>query len=443
MTDQHRILLVLLDGLGDVPAASLNNMTPAEAARTPLLDQLAAQGVNGLHVPFGPGRATSSEVSHWSLFGFENIPFIGRAALEGLGQGLALPSETALFQVALRNGQQTAGGIQLGARAKRGDDEEDARKLFAALNHRKVDELEFELMPLRTGEAVLTIHGAETADVSDSDSLFDEWHPWMQPLPLTRAVDQAAATKVASALTTWLLEGREILQAHAVNTARRARSASVLDTPVSKWASWIDPALPAFAELNGISGAQVTDTALYRGFAAALKMPYTDIPYDKTEPAADMTKRLAAAEALLERNTFVHLHIKATDEAGHQKNPELKKKVLEATEQGFEKLREIARHSVVAITGDHATPSSGPLLHSGDPTPLTICGPGIRPDSVERFGECHAANGGLSQLAAKDVMPLLAAYANRPFFLGHRPGPFAGAALPEKPLAMPFKSDRS
>ncbi len=439
MTEQHRILLILLDGLGDLPAAELGQMTPAEAAQTPLLDRLAREGMSGLHVPFGPGRATSSEISHWSLFGYGNIPFIGRAALEGLGQGLDLPVATAMFQVALRNGRPSARGMQLGARAKPGHDDEDAAALFNALGHRHVGGFEFELLPLRTGEAVLVVHGAGLPDVSDSDSLFDEWHPWMQPQPLADARDPMAAGKLALALTQWLQEGREILRSHSVNADRQARGGPTFDTPVSKWASWIDPALPSFGNLNGISGAQVTDTALYRGFAEALQMPYTDIAYDKRQPAEDMHKRLTAARELLVDNTFVHLHVKATDEAGHQKNPALKREVIEATEQGLADIEQLIDHCVVAVTGDHATPSTGPLLHSGDPTPFTVCSPQRRPDHVEQFGERFAATGSLGRLAARDVLPLLTGLANRPFFLGHRPGPYAGAALPETPAAMPFK----
>ena len=85
--DRLPILLVILDGLGDRACVELAGQTPCEAARTPQLDALAQRGVSGVHVPFGPGRATSSEHAHWSLFGCEAIPFPGRAAIEALGVG--------------------------------------------------------------------------------------------------------------------------------------------------------------------------------------------------------------------------------------------------------------------------------------------------------------------------------------------------------------------
>ena len=109
--DRRPMVLVILDGLGDRGSDELDGLTPCEAASTPVLDRLAAQGQNGVLLPFGPGRATSSERSHWSLFGFGAVSFPGRAALEALGVGLEPPSQTPLFQIALREGDVREGAL--------------------------------------------------------------------------------------------------------------------------------------------------------------------------------------------------------------------------------------------------------------------------------------------------------------------------------------------
>lgn len=439
--DRLPILMVLLDGLGDRGCPSLNGQTPAEAANTPLLDSLTAKGVSALHVPFGPGRSTSSETAHWDLFGFANQPFAGRALLEALGQGLQPPMNTPLFQVALRCGKQLDGKIRLGARAKRGRDEDDAAALFSALQGQRIDGIDFELLPLRTGECVLVAHNGPSHQVSDSDALFDHIHPWMQPLAWRESREPAAAQAMASALTHWLQNSYRLLSEHAINQRRTAEGLERLDVPVSKWASWHSDALPSFKEQVGIQGAAVTDTALYRGFARLLDMPFTDIAYDANDPATDMAQRVAAASALLDDSPFVHLHIKATDEAGHSKIPERKRDVIEATERGLAGLTDISERAIVVITGDHATPSTGTLLHSGDPTPLVVAGPGIRADRVQQFGERHARDGDYGLLGAADVLPLLAGFANRPFFRGHRPGASTTLALPDHPPSMPLEKN--
>ena len=67
------------------------------------------------------------------------------------------------------------------------------------------------------------------------------------------------------------------------------------------------------------------------------------------------------------------------------------------------------------------------MIHSGDPVPLLVAGPGVRTDGVERFGELDCARGILGQLRGPDLMPVLLNAADRPLFLGSRPTPFKGA----------------
>ena len=181
----------------------------------------------------------------------------------------------------------------------------------------------------------------------------------------------------------------------------------------------------------------MTDTALYRGFARLLGLTLEDIPYDANDPASDMRVRIDAATRLLATHDFVHVHVKATDEAAHTKQPSHKRDVIAATDGGLAGLVALAEHCVVAVTGDHASPSTGALLHSGDPTPLTVAAPGLRADSVREFGERSAQSGELGRIAACELLPYLAGLANRPFFLGHRPGPRVSLAMPAAPEPMP------
>ena len=144
------------------------------------------------------------------------------------------------------------------------------------------------------------------------------------------------------------------------------------------------------------------------------------------------------ASGLLPDHDFVHVHVKATDEAGHSKDPEAKKAVIEATDDGLKELVSMKQNAIVAVTGDHATPSIGSLLHSGDPTPLVIAGPSVSPDETVSFGERQALGGELGRVAASDIMPLLLGLANRPFFRGHRPGARKTLALPNGAEPMHF-----
>ena len=124
-------------------------------------------------------------------------------------------------------------------------------------------------------------------------------------------------------------------------------------------------------------------------------------------------------------DTFVFSHLKATDEAGHTKDPAIKQRTIEALDAALGDLP--IDRAIVCVTGDHATPAFPEVIHSGDPVPLLVAGPGVRADSVTSFGELDCAAGILGHLRGPDLMPVLLNAADRPLFLGSRPTPFPDA----------------
>jgi 2,3-bisphosphoglycerate-independent phosphoglycerate mutase len=432
--DRLPVVLVILDGLGDRPARQLGGRTPTEAAATPVLDALARRGASGWHVPLGWGRAPASELAHWAIFGYADVPFPGRAVLEGLGAGLTVPCGVPLTHAALRTSRVEAGRLWITGRAGRGDGEDAAAlltELAAPLDaHRAL------LRPFGTrGEALLELPGRDSGQVSDSDPFFEELHPWLR----VRA-GRPDAQQTAGELNHLLAEARAALRASPVNADRQARGLPALDVLTTKWSGRRDE-VAGFTERNGVAGAAVTSSGLYRGLARILAMTHRHLPPEE-DLAGELSGRLAAAGELIGQGArFVHLHTKATDEAGHSKNPQAKLAAIEAADTGLAGLAELAGHAIVAVTGDHATPSVTGVLHTADPTPLSIAGPGVRPDAATAFGEAPARRGDYGVLAARDLLPLLFSHANRPAFLGHRATPGPTAALPDAPEPMPLESD--
>jgi 2,3-bisphosphoglycerate-independent phosphoglycerate mutase len=416
------IVLVILDGLGDRPLEELGGRTPSEAAATPNLDAFAAAGASGLHVPFGPGRAPTSEVAHWSLFGFAGVPFPGRAVLEALGHGREVPAGVPLFYACLR---PLGDGLAVGDYAEEAD-AADAALLFEALSE-PAAECGFAFDHLRRGEALLWGGYLESAEITDTEPMLPG-EPWSRPLPRAGAARAAEARRAAAAMESLLRRGHRLLAGHPVNDRRAGEGRARLEAITTKWGGARAP-LPTFRDLVGLRGGAVTTSAMYRGLAALLEMDAREA--GKGDLAVEMELRLGQAEQLLDEGCeFVHVHTKATDEAGHSKDPFRKRDTVEALDRGLAGLAPLARRAVICVTGDHATPSSGGLPHSGDPTPLAIAGPSLRPDPVRRFGESHARAGELGTLAAGDVLPALCGHADRARQLGHHPGPYDTLAVP-------------
>lgn len=421
--DRLPVVLVVLDGLGDRPIPVLGDRTPSEAAHTPVLDRLTRRGASGWHLPFGWGRAPASELAHWAMFGFADVPFPGRAVLEGVGAGLDVPFGVATTFAALRTSEIADGQVRITGRAGRAD-HADVEALLSEL----APVLGVPLVPLGGGEALMQFPGHPRGDVTDSDPFFEDLHPWLR----VRATDPAAHG-LAERMNALLLHARAHLIGSPVNRARGVP----LDVLTTKWSGTREP-IPDFVEQTGVAGAAVTSTRLYRGLAGVLGMAQTHLaPVD--DLTADIAARITAAEQLIDDGArFVHVHTKATDEAGHTKRPRAKLDVLEALDPGLAGLEALAGRAIVAVTGDHATPSVDGVLHTADPTPLLLVGPTVRPDGVVEFGEVHARNGWYGVVRARELLPLLFGHANRPVFLGHRATPRQTLALPDHPEPMPL-----
>jgi 2,3-bisphosphoglycerate-independent phosphoglycerate mutase len=216
----------------------------------------------------------------------------------------------------------------------------------------------------------------------------------------------------------------EILAEHEVNKRREEAGLPVFNVITLKW--WGRPKqVPTFLERHGLHGTFICDSAFLQGLARAVGLETQAAP-ESGNAEADLVRRLNLIdERLAAGDTFVFAHQKATDAAGHTKDPLVKRAVIEALDVPLRALP--VDRAIVCVTGDHATPTFPDLIHSGDPVPFIVAGPGVRADNVRRFGELDCAGGILGQLRGPDMMPVLLNAADRPLFLGSRPTPFDGA----------------
>jgi 2,3-bisphosphoglycerate-independent phosphoglycerate mutase len=392
------IVVFLLDGLGDRAHDVLGGRTGNEAATTPNLDRLCAAGSCGVLYAVGPGCAPSSEVAHWSMLGYRPDEFPGRAVFEALGRGQDVSAEHVFAYAALRPAQRRDDGWWLTGRPDPERDADEAERLVERCDGITVDGLTFSLSHVWRGEAVLRISGGADERVTDSDSFFRAWYPVLRPQPLV-----PEAERTARACEQWMREVMRRLEGERFNVV------------TLKWFGR-PKEVPSFLERHGVTGAFAAESAFLRGLGRCLGLAPIENPYVDVELA---NERLDAGD------TFVYVHDKRIDAAGHTKDPNVKRETAELLDAAFTNLP--IDRAIVCVTGDHATPASPNVIHSGDPVPLVVAGPGVRADDVTSFGERDCAAGILGHLRGPDLMPVLLNAADRPLFLGSRPTPFRGA----------------
>jgi 2,3-bisphosphoglycerate-independent phosphoglycerate mutase len=403
----YPIVVFLLDGLADRAHEVLGGRTGNEAASTPNLDALAASGSCGLLYAVGPGRAPSSEVAHWSMLGYRPDEFPGRAVFEALGRGQEVSPDDVHAYAALRPAERRDDGWWLTGRPDPDRDAEEAERLVERCSEIVVDGLTFSLAHVWRGEAVLRISGGADERVTDTDAFFRDRHPLLRPRPL---VPEAGRT--ARACEEWTREVLGRLENERFNVI------------TLKWFGRPRP-VPSFLERHGVTGTFAADSAFLRGLGQTLGLAPLDAP-ETDDPVGDLRGRVELARRRLDAgDTFVFCHQKTTDSAGHTKDPLIKQETIEQLDAALGDLP--TDRAIVCVTGDHATPASPEVIHSGDPVPLLVAGPGVRADRVERFGELDCASGILGQLRGQDLMPVLLNAADRPLFLGSRPTPVDGA----------------
>ena len=403
------IVLVLLDGLGDRAHDVLGGRTAGEAATTPNLDALATRGSCGLLYAVGPGRAPSSEVAHWAMLGYRPEEFPGRAVFEPLGRGQEVSDEDVFAYAALRPAERREDGWWLTGRPDPERDAEEAAELVARCDGIEIDGLSFSLAQVWRGEAVLRIAGGADERVTDTDAFFRDRHPVLRPRPLV-----AEAERTARACEEWSREVMGRLEGERFNVI------------TLKWFGRARP-VPSFRARHGLSGSFAAESAFLRGLGRSLGLRPVDAKLD----LGLVEERLDAGDS------FVYVHDKRVDEAGHTKDPLEKQRAIETLDAQLSALP--TDRAIVCVTGDHATPASPAVIHSGDPVPLLVAGPGVRADAVTSFGELDCAAGILGQLRGLDLMPVLLNAADRPLFLGSRPTPVEGAdGYPAKQLLEPL-----
>ena len=403
----HPIVVVLLDGVADRAHDVLGGKTGVEAARTPNLDALCSSGSCGVIYAIGPGRAPSSEVAHWSLLAYRPDEFPGRAVFEALGRGQRVDPAHVFAYAALRPAERRDDGWWLTGRPDPVRDADEAARLIAECDGIEIDGLRFSLQHVWRGEAVLRIGGGADERVTDTDAFFRVRHPLLRPQPVVPEADRTA--RAAEAWT------REVM---------RRLDGERFNVITLKW--WGRPRdVPTFEQRHGLRGTFVAESAFLRGLARAVGLDAFEAR-ETDDPAADLRGRIALVNERLDAgDTFVFVHQKSADAAGHTKDPHRKRAMLETMDTALDDLP--VDRAVVCVTGDHATPAFPEVIHSGDPVPFVVAGPGVRADRVCEFGESTCADGILGQLRGPDMMPVLLNAADRPLFLGSRPTPFDGA----------------
>jgi 2,3-bisphosphoglycerate-independent phosphoglycerate mutase len=397
-----KYIIILGDGMADLPIERLGNKTPLMAADTPNIDALCAKARCGKLITVPEDMSPGSEVANLAVLGYDvHAVYQGRAVLEAASMNVdIMPGELALRcnLICMENEKiknHSAGHIST----------EEACQLISAINEKLgSDIIAFypgfsyrHLMVLKNGSSAITcvpphdVPGTPFRDV------------------LVKPVDDRGA-ETASVLNALIHKSREILNDHPVNKKRITEGKDPANA-IWLWSPGYKPAMKTLQELYGKTGAAISAVDLIQGIGV-----YAGMKVIKVEGATGLYttnyegKAAATIDALTEVD-LVYLHIEASDEAGHEGDVDLKIKTIEYLDTRVVKYivaqtAQMKDDVAIAILPDHATPCAL-RTHTREPVPFLIYHPGESPDGVTEYNEKSVDKGFYGLLRGDQFMKAL------------------------------------
>ncbi len=396
-----KYVVLLCDGMADIPCEALQGHTPMELAQKPCMDALAARAEVGMTYTVPEGLSPGSDVANLSVLGYRPQDcYTGRSPLEAANIGVDLADDDVAIRcnlVTLSDEPTYADKTMVDYCA--GDIHTEQADAIIRTLQEQLGGGEFDFYTGTAYRHCLVWHGGKTAigkltpphDISGK--VVGEHlpqHPDAQPL------------------LDLMQKSADILRDHPVNRQRRATGENPA-TSIWLWGHGKRPQLQSFAERFGVQGAMVSAVDLLKGIARLNGMRVCEVEgatgYIDTNFVG---KREAAWEALQSGCDLVYIHLEAPDECGHRGEPENKVRSIEEIDrQVLAPLLKSLQGTDVSllIMPDHPTPLCT-KTHSSAPVPyLLYRSTGVdHASGITKFTEATAASTGVVTPVASDLM---------------------------------------
>lgn len=403
-------ILVIIDGVGDLPHKLLDGKTPLEKASTPNLDFLAARGELGLMFPVKPGYVPESDEAILSIFRNDLVSG-SRGVLEAKGAGMKMTRGDLAFRVNFGTIDSLKKGNIIDRRAGRTLTTDEAKILAAALNKIKMPcKIDFE--PTIQHRAVLVFRGGFSDNITGNDRTYVQGKSQeFNRIGRCKPMDEEENTfYTVNIVNEFLEKAHRVLDRHPVNRERvrkglmpanclLVRGAGIENPKLKLYRKWVSPSY----------------MPLEIGFSQASGMEVFSFEYPKLKSLDaygnlwDGLKKACRFNVKVLKKThkrfdYAYVHIKETDLPGHDNKPIEKTDMIEYIDRTlFKFLRKFAPPNKikVVVTGDHSTPCKL-KDHSADPVPVLFYNDSVPKE--KHFCESECRKGTLGRMNGDELL---------------------------------------
>ena len=410
-------IIILGDGMADLPVERLGGKTLLQYAHKPMMDKLAREGRCGRLITVPEGFPPGSEVANTAILGYDlNKVYEGRGPLEAASIGYEMQPDDFAIRcniITLEEGKiitHNGGNLET----------DDARVLIDYLNEtlaKPINEREgCQRVTFICGiqyRHLLIIKGGNKNIICNPphDHPNEEWQPLLVQAEEQEHDEGArlSASQTASLLNELILKSQELLAKHPYNLAKAAKGERQANS-IWPWSGGYRPSMQTlmeqFPEIK--SGSVISAVDLIQGIGKYAGLKIIKVPGATGLANTNYEGKAKAAIEAMKSDDFVFVHVEATDEAGHDGDLELKlraisyldqrliKPIVEAAEASDEKV-------CIAVLPDHLTPVEL-RVHVGEPVPFLIWYPGIQADDVQTYDEVSCVSGSYGLLRLREFM---------------------------------------
>ncbi len=448
-------VIVLGDGMSDVPIERLGGRTPLMVAHKPTIDQVARRGRMGRLRTIGETGPADSAVANLAVLGYDAAKVSqGRAVLEAASMGVEVAEDDvalrcnliclhdAVSPVARRIKNHSAGHIssEEASRLIRDLDRElgggrgdrpiqffpgisyrhllllrggwASSAVVCAPPHDHLDDLAEDLLPRVEAEAAGAAAAGTTgaaAEATAGPAAAGTTGPAAEATtgPAAAGTTGPAAQATAERLREIYRRSLEILRDHPVNVARRERGQDEASC-IWTWSPGCRPRMKTLQELYGVRSAVISAVDLIMGLGVYAGMDVIRVPGATGLHDTNYEGKAEACLEALRDHDLVYVHVEATDEAGHARDLDLKIRCIEYLDDRLvrpilEGLDGRSPQWTLAVLPDHPTPvETG--QHGRDPVPVAIWRRGDEPDDTTAFDEEQARQGALGLMVGDQFM---------------------------------------
>ena len=395
-----KYVVVLADGMADLPIEELGGKTPLEYASTPCMDTLASGGVMGMAKTVPESMKPGSDVANLAVMGYNpETCYSGRSPLEALSVGVNMRDTDVVFRcnlVTLSEDEpyeektildHSSGEIST----------QDADILMDAVR----EAFQNETFKFYTGTSYRHITVWDKGEILDLEPPHDH---------LGQVIGQYLPENPV--FRDMMKKSFDVLNNHPLNIKRAAEGKNKANS-LWFWGAGTKPSLQNFYEKTGLNGTMISAVDLLKGIAVGAGMQVVEV--EGATGSLDtnyLGKAQAAVNALLQdKQDFVYIHVEAPDEMGHQGNlhhkvqsiEEIDKNIVSVVKKALDDAKEPYR---ILVLPDHPTPICK-RTHTAEPVPYVLFDSANIQSNHTTFSEKNAEQTGIYQPDGYRLMDLL------------------------------------